>query len=184
MNAGIHRRLLESILPVLVVFTGAMPLRATGAPPPTISSAGWKRTFSVPANSESRIASITPTPIVAWASCPQACMASSNFERNPSATGRWSESVDSRRGRASISTRRPTVGPSPRWRTPITPVAPPEKASSRDAETPASRARSRQRSYSSASGTPCRASISSASLPTYICSTPITSSSSMMREVV
>jgi len=31
MNAGIHRRLLESILPVLVVFTGAMPLRATGA---------------------------------------------------------------------------------------------------------------------------------------------------------
>ncbi len=151
--------------------------------PPTISSAGWKRTFSVPSKSLSAIAAKTPMPMVAWASWPQACIAPVS-ERKPSAAGTWSASSDSRRGSASMSTRRPTVGPSPCSTTASAPVSPPSVRSRTSSRAPASRAASCHRAISSSSGTPIRSSATSISPPTYSSSTPRASSSSTMRLVV
>ena len=76
------------------------------APP---SSAGWNTSFTVPRSEASRSfrSAAAPRSIVVCASCPQACIFPSTLLLKGTSVSSWM-------GRASMSARRPTVGPSPR----------------------------------------------------------------------
>src|SRR5690606_19219581 len=90
--------------------------RAPLSSPNGISSAGWSRTVSVPAQSDtaaSLSAAVTTTAM--WTSCPQACI-------TPGVVDRYSTSFASVRGSASRSARITTAGPAPRASLATTPV--------------------------------------------------------------
>src|SRR5918998_6454555 len=88
--------------------SSAAPSSTMTLPPPSPSSAGWKKNLTVPF-SLSRIperACAAPTSMLVCPSWPQACILPSVPEANGSPVSSWI-------GNASMSALRPTVGPSP-----------------------------------------------------------------------
>src|SRR5918998_4971315 len=88
--------------------SSAAPSSTMTLPPPSPSSAGWKKNLTVPF-SLSRIperACAAPTSMLVCPSWPQACILPSVCEANGSPVSSWI-------GNASMSALRPTVGPSP-----------------------------------------------------------------------
>ena len=76
--------------------------------PPSFSSAGWKMKCTVPAKSGWLArAWAAPSSMVVWPSWPQACM-------RPSCCDLWAQVFSSCTCSASMSARRPMLGPSPR----------------------------------------------------------------------
>ena len=132
------------------------------------SSAGWKISLTIPLSCASFCLSTcaSPSPIVVWPSCAQACIIPGLQEANPSRNGRWLSSHASLRSRASMSTRNARVGPGrPVSRVATIPVNPPSNGASHFSGAPCARARANSRARVASSGNPIRLSASTTSRP-------------------
>src|SRR5690606_8691952 len=104
------------------------PSAIMGSAPSPFSSEGWKRATKAPRQVSRCRASSRAQPVgqAVCTSCPQACMTGCSTPSRAVAVAvdAYGRPVRSRTGRASMSARAMTTGPSPFARTPITPVPP------------------------------------------------------------